>query len=195
MIFYTHSSAFGGIHPTVSWRKQVIGSPYLIAMTFLQKKYFQIPCAYNHGQLLCYMITYTLTPWTLRGFVDFFTNNFSAFSAQGMENSFTTSYDLDREYNNNRNGTMEITTVTMPQENALVYTSKVPSHGWLIENSTVFSPDGIVATLRNLNSSVTTTKYYKRISATTSEEKRSWNKQKSFACKISIIQFQNIFCI
>ena len=73
------------------------------------------------------------------------------------------SYDLDKQYSNSRNGTTELTTVTKPQENMLVYSSKVPSNGWCIENSTVFSQDGIVATLRNLNSNVTTTKYYKKI--------------------------------
>ena len=78
------------------------------------------------------------------------------------------SYDLDKQYSNSRNGTTELTTVTKPQENMLVYSSKVPSNGWCIENSTVFSQDGIVATLRNLNSNVTTTKYYKKIRSASS---------------------------
>jgi hypothetical protein len=88
------------------------------------------------------------------------------FSADGVENSVTSvSYDLDKQYSNSRNGTTELTTVTKPQENMLVYNSKVPSNGWWMENSTVFSQDGIVATLRNLNSNFSCTKYYKKMRA------------------------------
>ena len=88
------------------------------------------------------------------------------FSADGIENTVTSvSYDLDKQSSNSRNGTTELITVTKPQDNMLVYNSKVPSKGWCIENATVFSPEGIVATLRNLNSNVTTTKFYKKMRA------------------------------
>ena len=49
-----------------------------------------------------------------------------------------------------------------PSENLLVYKSKVPANGWNIENSTLFTLEGIVSTIRNLNNNVTTTKYYVR---------------------------------
>jgi hypothetical protein len=56
----------------------------------------------------------------------------------------------------------EVTTCNKPQENTLIYISKVPSNGWVIENSTVFAIDGLTAYIRNVNNNVTTTKYYKR---------------------------------
>ena len=65
----------------------------------------------------------------------------------------------------NKNGNTETTICTMEDEHILVYNSKVPNNGWWIENSAVFNPDGIVATLRNLNkTNMTTTKYYKKTS-------------------------------
>ena len=52
------------------------------------------------------------------------------FSADGVENTVTSvSYDLDKQSSNSRNGTTELITVTKPQDNMLVYNSKVPSKG------------------------------------------------------------------
>ena len=84
------------------------------------------------------------------------------FIGEAGETSFTFTYDLDKTYTNNRNGTVENTTVSQPHDNVLVYTSKVPSNNYWIETTANFTQDGIVATLRNLNTNITTTKYYKR---------------------------------
>jgi len=80
----------------------------------------------------------------------------------GVANSHNVTYDIDKQYINSRNGNTEITTCSQPQPNVLVYTSKVPSNGWCIENESIFTPEGIIATIRNLNSNTVTTKYYRR---------------------------------
>ena len=82
-------------------------------------------------------------------------------SVDGVETSTTISYELDKPYTSSRNGVDEITVCSRPQENLLVYNSKVPDNGWNIENSTLFTHAGIVSTVRNLNNNATTTKYYR----------------------------------
>lgn len=84
------------------------------------------------------------------------------FSGEGMESTFTFTFDLSKTYTNSRNGAVEHTTVLQPQDNILVFVTKVPSNNWCIENTVVFTQEGIMATLKNLNTKVTTTKYYKR---------------------------------
>ena len=98
----------------------------------------------------------------------------------GIENSSSVSYELDKPYTSMRNGIEETTVCSRLNENLLIYNSKVPANGWnigkwfqklreidhlilsLSENSTLFTPEGIVSTIRNLNTNVTTTKYYRR---------------------------------
>mgnify|MGYP001256410121 CR=1 FL=1 len=93
---------------------------------------------------------------------DLISNIEKTFSANGVANSHNVTYDIDKQYINSRNGNTEITTCSQPQPNVLVYTSKVPSNGWCIENESIFTPEGIIATIRNLNSNTVTTKYYRR---------------------------------
>ena len=83
------------------------------------------------------------------------------------EHSTTIIYELDKEYTNyNKNNDTTETTVCTKEDNfTLVYKSQVPHQSWKVENSAVFTPDGIVSTLKNLNmTNMTTTKYYKKIS-------------------------------
>ena len=90
--------------------------------------------------------------------------HFLIFSVDGLESaSSTVTYEIDKPYSSMKNGQEEMTTVTKPLENVLVYTTKVPSNGWNIEDSTFFTHEGIMATIRNLNSGITTVKYYKRL--------------------------------
>ena len=75
----------------------------------------------------------------------------------------TVTYEIDKPYASMKNGQEELTTVSKPLENVLLYSSKVPSNGWNIEDSTFFTAEGIIATIRNMNKGVTTVKYYKRV--------------------------------
>lgn len=82
--------------------------------------------------------------------------------ADGVETSSNVTFELDKPYTTQRNGNDEITVCSKPQENTLLYQSKVPSKGWWIENLTIFTKEGITSFVKNVNKNVITTKYYTR---------------------------------
>lgn len=50
----------------------------------------------------------------------------------GIENSSSVSYELDKPYTSMRNGIEETTVCSRLNENLLIYNSKVPANGWNI---------------------------------------------------------------
>ena len=54
------------------------------------------------------------------------------FSVDGIENSSSVSYELDKPYTSMRNGIEETTVCSRLNENLLIYNSKVPANGWNI---------------------------------------------------------------
>ena len=56
------------------------------------------------------------------------------FSVDGIENSSSVSYELDKPYSSMRNGVEETTVCSRLNENLLIYNSKVPANGWNIGN-------------------------------------------------------------